>query len=85
MASKKHWKIEASTDGVVSQLLISPGEAVVEGDSLLVLEAMKLLFYETSPGAGFFYPLVPLSTFVHQGQLIGKVFLEKQPLAEETK
>ena len=78
MASKDYWKLEASTDGTVSQILFSPGDQVTTGDEILALEAMKMFFYETAPGDGFFYPLVPVGASVRQGQLIGKIFLEKR-------
>lgn len=73
--SKDYWPIEASIDGSISEFLAQPNELVEEGAQVIVLESMKLFFYQEAPGTGYFFPLAPIGTFVHQGQLIGKVFI----------
>lgn len=52
LASKKVNEVKAPMPGLVLKLIASPGEAVNKGDSLLVLEAMKMENVIKSPGEG---------------------------------
>ncbi len=52
LASKKVNEVKAPMPGLVLKLIASPGDAVNKGDSLLVLEAMKMENVIKSPGEG---------------------------------
>lgn len=51
-AGKKINEIKAPMPGLVLKVLVEPGQAIKKGDSLLVLEAMKMENVIKSPGDG---------------------------------
>lgn len=45
-------KIRLESGGAVWKLLVAPGDAVAEGDTLFILEVMKMEVPYDAPGAG---------------------------------
>mgnify|MGYP002528959384 CR=1 FL=1 len=60
--------------GVVLRLLVSPGDAIQEGDSLLVLEAMKMEVHINAPCGGIVVEmLVATGDQVATGQTLASI------------
>ena len=66
--------VEAQMPGVVLRLLVSPGDAIQEGDSLLVLEAMKMEVHINAPCGGIVVEmLVATGDQVATGQTLASI------------
>jgi len=69
--SKGSLEIRSQTPGNVWKVLKSPGESVAEGETILILEAMKMEIEIASPQAGVLVSVdVALNDSVHDGQLL---------------
>jgi biotin carboxyl carrier protein len=73
--------LAASIPAIVSQVLVKPGDSVVAGDKLLLLESMKMVIPIQAPYAG-------KVTAIHceAGQAVepGFALLEVEPVGEES-
>ncbi len=66
--------IKAEMPGVVLRLLVAPGDAVQEGDAVLVLEAMKMEVHINSPAGGTIAEiLVTTGDQVTTGQVLASI------------
>jgi len=66
--------VTSQMPGVVLRLLVSPGDAIQEGDSLLVLEAMKMEVHINAPSGGIVAEvLVATGDQVATGQLLATI------------
>jgi pyruvate carboxylase subunit B len=66
--------VTAQMPGVVLRLLVSPGDAIQEGDSLLVLEAMKMEVHINAPSGGIIAEmLVSVGDQVATGQVLASI------------
>jgi urea carboxylase len=70
--------IEAPFGGVVWKLLVAPGDTVEAGDTIAVIEAMKMECPVESPGAG---TVAALYLEERQSLLPGAPMLALSPLA----
>jgi biotin carboxyl carrier protein len=69
--------------GRVIQILAKPGDQVVKGDPVIVLEAMKMEHNLTAPVTGQVRTLdTNLDQFVEQGHILATIDPEPAPLTE---
>ena len=67
-------KVLSDLGGVVWAVEVSPGQAVNEGDTLIVLESMKMEIPIAAPCAGTVAQiLVESSQIVDEGQLVARL------------
>ena len=73
---KKLWtrpdekQILAFIPGTIQNIMVKPGQSVTEGESLIILEAMKMRNHVKSPLNG-----VIKNVFVKEGEMVSKNFL----------
>jgi len=65
--------VKATMNGSVTKWLVSAGDVVSEGQSLGILEAMKMEMPIVADASGVFTPSVPEGTAVKQGQVLGTI------------
>lgn len=75
MTVKKFDNVKAPMPGLVLDIKIKAGDEIAEGDTLLVLEAMKMENMLKSPGAG-----IVKSVNVNQGEAVekGQILIEME-------
>jgi len=75
IAVKKFDNVKAPMPGLVLDIKVKAGDEITEGDTLLVLEAMKMENMLKSPGAG-----IVKSINVNQGEAVekGQVLIEME-------
>ena len=75
--------VQATMTGRVIQILAKPGDQVVKGDPVIVLEAMKMEHNLTAPVTGQVRTLdTNLDQFVEQGHILATIDPEPAPLTE---
>ena len=75
--------VQATMTGRVIQILAKPGDQVVKGDPVVVLEAMKMEHNLTAPVTGQVRTLdTNLDQFVEQGHILATIDPEPAPLTE---
>lgn len=69
----QHEDVRAPMTGKVVKILVKPGDAVTEGDVLLILEAMKMEYRLTAPHTG-----AVEDVHCHEGDLVdmGKILIK---------
>ncbi|MEE3951275.1 urea carboxylase [Peribacillus frigoritolerans] len=71
--------IRCTMPGSVWKVLVSPGEEVKKGDTLIIEESMKMEFQQLAPSDGFIHSVhVVPGEEVHAGQLIVSMTKEKR-------
>lgn len=71
--------VRCTMPGSVWKVLVSPGEAVKKGDTLIIEETMKMEFPQLAPSDGFIHAVhVSTGEEVHAGQLIISISKEKR-------
>ena len=75
--------VQATMTGRVIQILAKPGDQVVKGDPIVVLEAMKMEHSLTAPVTGQVRTLdTNLDQLVEQGLIVATIDPEPTPLSE---
>ena len=75
--------VQATMTGRVIQILAKPGDQVVKGDPIVVLEAMKMEHSLTAPVTGHVRTLdTNLDQLVEQGLIVATIDPEPTPLSE---
>lgn len=65
--------------GTVSQYLVEDGATVTEGETILEIEAMKMMFGVEAPASGIVRYRVPLGAVVGQDETVAVIEGESGP------
>ncbi|WP_046175570.1 urea carboxylase [Domibacillus indicus] len=75
--------VRCTMPGSVWKVLVSPGDEVKKGDTLIIEESMKMEFPQTAPSDGFVESVyVSPGDEVHAGQLIVSITKEKRGVSD---